>query len=322
MASRLDPIKLYALAKSHRRVKILVVAILAIFLGLLPACGADSPLVYVFGKDIENFVDRTADQKESAKLKGEYLFLYLQKPDRFVERGSSEDKVRLFLKDSLTGQVETVFEGKLGTEIKYGFILPKAHIILFTLEDWRSKDDNMYMYTYNYQENVLLQQKIRIFEPKKYTNEPLWVGGGVFLDTVDLCLNNTSLCTRIKYGQNEKGYYCFDFNVIDIKTGVRKTIDEQTYRRLATESHMGSAVRYESVKNGKKIKLFSVYQYNDRIRENPKPKYNGIYINDGKNNIRISRLDGYELLKSKPVWVENDTKVIIGCYLLEKMSSF
>lgn len=317
MLHHLEHIKFQSLTGLSRPLRIFASGAALVLLCLLPACGADSPLVHIFGKDIENFVDKTVDQKEPAKLNGEYLFLYLQKPDHFVERGSSEDKVRLCLKNSAAGQVKTVFHGNLANRIEYGFIDSGRSRVLFTIKNWGgSQDRNTYLYVYDYEKNLIFQNRIPVLEPKKYTNQPVGADG-VFLDGIDLCENNTSVCTRIQYGQNEKGSYRWDFNLIDIKTGIRKTIDEETYRRLATESHLNSGVRYESIKHGKKIELFSVYQYHDRIKENPKPKYNGIYINDGKNNIRISRLDGYELLKSKPIWIEDDKKVIMGRYLVD-----
>lgn len=304
--------------KYCRPIKIfIVVTFLILCTAILSACGADSPLVYILGKDIPNFVDKTKDQKEPATLSGEYLFLYMEESDRYSKK-PGKDKDRVLLKNSSTGQVDTIFEGNMPIVRNYGFILPEVHKVLFTTEgEIGSKDSSVtYICVYDYQKHELLL-KVVAMDERKYPSERYTYSGGSLLSNVILCAHNTSICTRIKYDKKGVDHYLFDYHIIDINTGVRKEIDEETFRKLKAESEMENAVRYESSRHGKKIKLFSVYQYHDRIRENPKPKYNGIYINDGKNNIRISRIDGYELLKSKPIWVDDDRKVIIGKYLVD-----
>lgn len=299
-----------------RLLKIFAFVISLFIAASMSACGPNSPLVFILGKDMPNFVDKTTDQKEPAKLTGEYLFLYLDQPKGYVERKGPKDKIYLRLKNSKTGEVKTIFEGHSSYRIEHAFILPETRTIVFTWQDRRFYDDKVYVTAYNYEKNETLGETL-IWEHGKYWKPPHYLSA--FLDGVDLCQNNTSLCIRTEYKRNPgDAKYSWDFYTVNIKTGVRQSIDEETYRKLLLESHMNSAARYESWKHGKRVELFYVFQYHDRIRENPKPKYNGIYIKDGKYNIRISRLEpDPEILTSTPVWVDDDRKVIIGRYLVD-----
>ncbi len=292
---------------------------------LTTGCGPCSPLVDIYGKDIENFVDRTPDQKEPATLAGNYLFLYLVEPPyspKYLteppyspKQEGNEPRVRLLLKNSADGRTQTIFEGRRANDIEYGVVLPERRTVVFSLRDWLSTDKNTYLYLYDYEKRKLLL-KIMALEYDRFKDKTIR-GGLISLDDVILVEQATSICTQIRYEKDEPSHFAYAYHIIDIKTGERRSIDAKTFKRLEAEGQAYNGVKYESVRDGEKLKLFSVYQYHDIIRENPKRKYNGIYINDGKNNIRISRLDGMELLKSHPIWVDNDRKIILGRYLLD-----
>ena len=60
--------------------------------------------------------------------------------------------------------------------------------------------------------------------------------------------------------------------------------------------------------------LFSIYPYSDYLPANYKHKYNGTYINDGVNNIRISKMKTYS---GNPIWLEDGKYVIYGSYIFD-----
>jgi hypothetical protein len=166
--------------------------------------------------------------------------------EKVTKSGIDQSKYyRLLMKNSATGKVKTIHDGRMGIHIDHGFILPEIHTVMYTWEDWLSDDGDgkVYLCACNYEKDVFLRDKILIFEPKKYSNKPPYLGGPS-LDGIDLCDNNTSLCTRIRYEKAAVRDCAWDFNIIHLKTGDRRTVDETKYRELVTNSHSNSPVRY------------------------------------------------------------------------------
>ena len=132
----------------------------------------------------------------------------------------------------------------------------------------------------------------------------------------------------------DKGYSIYDmffddinenvyFNVynsylrLNIQTNIVEEISDVIYNeetdKLKNLRHSSSTF----ISDTKELKLFFIFPYSDYLPSNYKRKYNGTYIYDGQNNIRISKKnDGYALT-TPTFWLNDGNYVIKGGYIYD-----
>jgi hypothetical protein len=265
------------------------------------------------GKELPNFIDKTGNQKDFVSIENDYLILYYKNySDQYKFPGDNGDRSSLILLNSSNHKREIIFDGHLGNLIEYAFFDPKEDIILFTWRNCRELKDTTFIYQYDLNTKKVVAKNILLVE-EDYKNPHIFLGGTVFISEVFFA--NENLYYKVRY-QNDSSYnYYDDYFEYNGKIKGTNKINEKEYKKSLLSSGQNNLFQFKT--DSLKLKLFIIEPHSDYLPNNYKHKYNGIYINDNKNNIRISNLNGYDFMESNPIWIENGRKIFWGSYLFD-----
>lgn len=279
----------------------------------------DSPFTKIVGKDVKkNFIDTVPKQKEEVKLEGEYLLLYSQ------VHGS---KKLLFLKNSKNKKIIKIFENQ-EERPNAGLIIPEKKIIIFGGISYTPGLD-LYSVTtlrlYDYLNNTFVDEEILI------PNDKDWI-----LTRLLVSSDKKYICAEImetKWGQKmpppvlflkpkrpacipEYHYFYKFFEIKDNKLiSIDKiAIEEITKGQINCSTQVGYICK---TKDGNELNAFIIKPYSDFLPANYKPKYNGVYIHDKKENVNRRISLRTDFFTEPNVWLENGRKLIKGKYLFD-----
>jgi hypothetical protein len=274
----------------------------------------DSIFVNFVGRNLDNFVEyeKTGIVNISDK---DYTIIYFKKTyDRYTRANNPGDESYLIYKKSSEESEIIIFQGNLGHEIEYVFIDNSINQLYYTFIDIRNDFDKAYLVTFDLNSMQIVNKTV-IMDKKKYDKGQFLGGGGYINRCVFDEINKIFLFQinhKLETGQSGgKDYISFN-----IKTRIVEEISENEYNetleylKISTDSY--SYVFEYSIK-----KLFIISPYSDYLPANYKHKYNGIYINDGLNNIRISKINNYSYYSMPVNWIENGQLIIWGAYLFD-----
>jgi hypothetical protein len=291
-----------------RRLKYII---LLIFINVFISCfthygSPNSPFVDIVGRDLDNFVEYEKEGTASIDGKG-YTIVYFKKT---YDKG---DGSYLFLKKLSDKSEKLIFQGNLGHEIEFVFINKNLNHLYYTFVDIRNDFDKAYLVTYDLNKMEIISKTV-IMDEKKY-DKGQFLGGGGYIDRCIYDENQNRIFIKIYYNLEDSLYYDGkDFISYDINTGIVKEISENEYNALLVSLRIPED-SFSYISGNVIKKLFIISPYSDYLPANYKNKYNGIYIYDGKNNIRISKLHDYSFYSAPVNWIENSDFIIWDSYL-------
>ena len=278
----------------------------------------NSPLVNIVGKDLNNFIDMTKHQKDTLALSGNYQLLYLRKTHEEYEKPDDKgDKAFLILEDIETNKKEILFEGHLGYDIDYAFFVPHEKSVLFTLENARKSEDKTYLYKYDLLKKMVILKYV-LLDKSKYKDPDIFLGGIAYILELHFNENGQEFYLKVNHQKSSGEFGLYDYFIFDLGYGSKTKISSQKFEKLKNSIESNHTYGYSYLIEKRNLRLFAIIPHSDYSPSNYKHKYNGVYVNDGKNNIRISRINGYEIMGgSPPIWIEGGSKIISGGYLFD-----
>jgi len=274
----------------------------------------DSPFINIVGRDLNNFMEYEKTGMISITDK-EYTIIYQKKThDQYTRANHPGDESYLIIK-SLSNNLETtVFQGNLGHEIKYAFFDKRINHLYYTFVDIRNDFNKAYLITFDLTRMEIIN-KIMVMDKEKY-DKGQFLGGGGYINRCIFDEINYRFLFQINHKLETGQYEGRDHLSLNINTGILEEISEINFMEILSRLQITEnsfTYVYENIKK----RLFFIFPYSDYLPANYKNKYNGIYINDSLNNIRISR--AYELYFSgaNPIWIENGQYLIYGSYIFD-----
>jgi len=128
---------------------------------------------------------------------------------------------------------------------------------------------------------------------------------GAFITNVIFDKMNSKILFQI--GRN---YISFDTN-----SGEMEEITQDEYKNILEYLNIPENNFTYTTTDNITMRIFTIIPYSDYLPANFKHKYNGTYINDGNNNIRISGNTNY--LTRNIFWLEDGKYVINGSYIFD-----
>ena len=275
----------------------------------------ESIFVNFVGRDIENFVE----YKKEGKISIENMNLnIIYRKNILVEMGPPERPTKgkyqishLVLRNLLTSE-EIIIHERIVVEKLLLDINNKQ--ILYTFKERQRNSNLNYLIIYDL-ENKNIIDKIMILDDIKYKNEDLWLGGGGYISKMFFDERNNFIVFVFNYRTNGVKYDGYDYYLLNLNSREVVEILENEYKEIINTLEI-SENNFIYNYDGNTKHLFSIFPYSNYLPDNYKHKYNGTYINDGINNIRISKIEtsysGYS-----PLWLENGQYVIYGSYIFD-----
>jgi len=268
-------------------------------------------LTDIFGQNVENFVEY--ERTETVPLPKEIsTVVYLNKTyDIYEEAGKPGDESYLVVKNLADETEEIIFQGNLGHDIERVFVDKEKQRFYYTLCSWREDYGNTYLLSYDLaaMQNI---SKTLIFGSSEYGEG--FIMGMLFDETHGRIIFEAHYnLDEQEYDFDGRDYLSFDVEAEKIEKISQNTYEE-AFANLNTRNNP-SAI-YEGP-NFTKM-LFDVYLYDgpfDLHNAYYKPKYAGAYVNDGKNNIRVSK--NQIAIGSCTFWLEDGKYVISGSYIYD-----
>jgi len=271
---------------------IIVVSIFFIFSFLLFG-SPNSKLVNIVGKNLKNFVEY--EKTGTALFENmDYTIVFFR--NAFVEKdrqpfGKGEYLYSYLICRPLSNELNEfiIDEGNFNTEIT---VDEKNNRLFYISKDFDKKSCffNIFNYrTYKNEGKILITDKSSLIHRMYYDS-----------------INENVLF----YGFDGKNNFYLD---LDINREYVKESTEEQYNMASKK--FPYSINGSYVSGQKKLELFTVSPSSDYLPANYKHKYTGIYINDGKNNIRILK-DAFYI--STPVyWFEDGKFVIFNKFLVD-----
>lgn len=262
----------------------------------------DSIFVNFVGMDLENYVKY--EKKGNIYIGNmDYKIIYIK--ETLVEMGPPEKQAKgmyqrqhLIVKKMIDGSEEIIFSEGNNMGIQEKAIVDKDNHKLFYIfkeTEYKPLKYKMYLGTYDLKNNQIMEE-IMILENKEYIsiNE-------LFFDNI-----NNNLLFKVNFGK--------EYFILNIDSSKIDKISEKQYEQIIGNMNISENNR-SYISDGITMKFFSISPFSDYLPANYKHKYNGIYINDGTNNIHISKVETY--LLSPILWLEGGKYFIQGSYLFD-----
>ncbi|MCU0858674.1 MAG: hypothetical protein MUC65_09770 [Pontiellaceae bacterium] len=276
----------------------------------------DSFFVTLVGKDLPDFIDMTEGQEKAVTLPCGYQVLYSK------ENYDGSDKSKLILKDIDTQTEEVLLSGHLGYETDHAFFFSEKNAILFTFQNVRSSEKLVYLYTYDLASKKISSKEI-LLDEATYKNPQYWLGACAYISELYFNHCDARIYFSVSYGKGDNDDRSYDFYVYDVSKQIKEKVDQEKFDELKNSIKSNLISGYSYLRDDEKLELFSIEPYSDYLPANYKPKYNGIYVNNGSQNVRISRINGHEILSApSPIWIENGTRILCSSYIFDTTGKY
>jgi hypothetical protein len=253
-------------------------------------------LTQVFGENVENFAEYKKNGTVEIPSEASTVIYFNKTYDDYTEAGNPGDYSKLVVKNLKDETEKIIFQGHLGHDIDYVAVNKENERLYYTLLDWRSGDSYTYLIVYDLA-NMQEVNKLSLIEESSANG----VLTGILFDEA-----NGKVIFNLYRMSNEDEYLSFDIETAEIK----KLGSSDYYDGLFEEINV-----YHIDYSGKM--LFDIYLYNglyDFHNSYHKPKYAGVYVYDGVNNIRVSK-NSNEI--AEQFWFEDQKYVISGSYVYD-----
>jgi len=295
---------------------IIVIVVCILFLTRFFLFGSpDSPLVDLVGKNLPGFVEYEKTGSVSISDIEKSSIVYLKKTYSDYEKaGEAGDDSFLVLKRIADDSEVVIFRGNLGHQINNVFVDQENQSLVYTFEDNRGDYGKTYLVVFDL-ETMLETGRILMLDKDNYINDEHFLGAGAYVYGVLFDETNHQILFQVEFRKDSIYYNATEYFILDIRTGNISEISEGNYDE-ASENLGNNSFTY--VQGDSVRELFFVYPSSDYLPANYKHKYNGVYINDGANNIRISRSNyGAGNAMNGAFWFANGQYVIIGSFLYD-----
>jgi hypothetical protein len=262
----------------------------------------DSIFVNFVGRDLDNL--KEFDRINGITISNMNLkIVYIKR--EFIEMGPPETRTRgnylvthLTIKHLYNDSEEiTIFTKKHGINpgtINRVIIDKENQRLFFTVDENVDSIRGEYLYFYDLVNNQILN-RILILNRER----------GAFISNVIFDKINNKIFFEI--GRN--------YISLDIISGNIEEITQNVYKDILEYLNIIENNFTYTTTDNITMRIFTIIPFSDYLPANFKHKYNGTYINDGKNNIRISRNTNY--LTRNIFWLEDGKYVLNGSYLFD-----
>jgi len=286
--------------------------------GILYSCfiygRPDSFSVNFVGMDLDNFVEYEKTE-EIPITNMDYTIIYLKKT--LVEMGPPDKPTKgryqvsyLALRKISGGSEEITIQE--GNEIEEAIVDKENQRLFYTFRERKDGADKDYLVVYDL-ENTRIVNIIMVLDTINYEREH-WALSGAYISRVVFNDAGNKIVFQVNYHLDTVYYEGRDYLSLDVNTGEVKEISKNEYNEVLDYLNIPES-RFTYVSQDTEKKLFFIYPYSDYLPANYKHKYNGIYINDGSGNIRISKEKTY--IGGPVLWLEDGRYVICGSYLFD-----
>lgn len=280
----------------------IILIFLYFFIGYFPVGNPDSPLVDFYGQNLENFVEYEKAGTVSIPEEIATIIFFKKTYELYESAGDVGDKSYLILK-YLSDETETVmFQGDLGANVNKLVIDKENRLLFYLLEPSREDYGNAYLIVYDL-ESMQEVSKTLILDRTKYS-------GYVFKMIYDEIVEK--LLFEINYKLDDIWYDGMNHLSYDIQGGSLMTISQEFYDERIAAINPEDTFVYKDQDCEKY--LFEVFPQYDTLSANYKTKYNGLYLSDGTNNIRLTEDGG---VGCAMFWLDNGKYVITDYYLYD-----
>jgi hypothetical protein len=280
----------------------------------------NSIFVNIVGRNLDNFIE--FDRTNKVLIEDfNYTIIYIKK--NFIEMGPPETRTRgnylvshLTLRNMQNSSEEIIFTKKHGIDpgsINKVIVDKNNNRLFFTVEENISGSRGEYLYIYDLI-NMQIVNKILILDRANFQRED-WLLSGAYISNEIFYEINGKMYFQINFNLDTVYYEGRKYISVCINTGEIEEISHDMYNNILEKLNVPE-ISFSYFQEDREIKFFVIYPFSDYLPANYKHKYNGIYIYDGINNIRISKLDiGYT--SNRPIWLRRGEYVIFGSYLFD-----
>ena len=268
------------------------IAVLTAFILLISLTGC---LTHVFGENVDNFAEYKKDGTVPIP-DGISTVVYVSKDY------STADKTEFVVKSLDDESENIIFTGHLGYEIDYAVVDKDNELLYYTFSNCRSESPDTYLIVYDL---AAMQEvnKFLILDDSK--NERVDFMPRLYLMDILFDETNNKVIIMLHNTKHSKyEYLSYDIETEEIEElGLSRHYDD-----IFKELHIikdGDTHIYD-------ILLINTLFVTDHF--DYKPKYAGVYVYDGENNIRLTK-SNHEL--GRPFWFDDKKYVICGSYVYD-----
>ena len=291
---------------------IAITIIVLIFILILATRGPNSPLVHIFGQSVANFQEyEKIGDVSIADIEISAVVYYKKTYDSYTMAGAEGDESYLVAKDLRTGSEQLVFAGNLGHDIKYVFVDVEKQRLYYTLNDARKAFNVFYLVVYDLIEMRELKKIIAI-DTSIYKDDSLFLGGWGYIAKTIYDEASEKISFQVSYRTDDNYYDGAAYFSLDPDTEEVLEITKEMYDTYDN----GYINKYAMPVTEKRLFEINSPNQSEYLIANYKPKYNGIYVWDGHDNIRLTKNEKqYFIWKS--LWLNDGQYVINGSYLYD-----
>jgi hypothetical protein len=272
----------------------------------------ESIFVNFVGRNLKNFIEH--DKTGEIPIQNmEYSIIYLKRtfvvmePPIAVRKGTylethlvlrrlpdSSEEIFLFTKNHHLnpGSIERVIEDKAND------------ILFFLVLESRENVYNLLVYDLA---NLQILDKILVLDKNRYQRKESYLSGSNISNIVFDVINRMILF-QVNFNLDTLYYEGREYYSLNLNNNVIEEISEEQYIETLENLNIPESP-FSYISNDNTLRFFSIVPFSDYLPANFKHKYNGIYINDGINNTRISR--NVTHLRRNVIWL-NDGRYVVN----------
>jgi len=254
----------------------------------------------IFGSDVENFAEY--EKTGTVPLPdGIAKMIYLQRGTH-PNANSRSNGLFLVIRDMADDTEELIFEGHGSYSLQDLIVDTENLVVYYVISDYDDYLSKYYLVAFDLKTMQEMHQTV-ILDTTEL--EDSTVAGMLF----DGSFERIAFEIRCNLDENDHYRQGREYRLFDVQTQTLQVIDPSThYENLFAAYYQGWGINN---------RLYSVYLYEgplDLHNSYYKPKYAGIYVDNGVNNIRVSTT--YREL-GPYFWFEDESYVISGAYLYD-----
>jgi hypothetical protein len=268
-------------------------------------------MVNIVGRRLPNFTEYERTGEVSLSDLNISAVIYFRKThDLYTRANAPGDESYLVHRNLADGTETIIFEGNLGHDIMYAFVDEGNQRLLYTFRNIRGGESRYtYLVVYDLQTHREIN-RIQMLDADAYDyrNEGHFLGAVAFVSYVMLDEGTGQIIFVVRYKEDSAYFNAEEYFSLDADTGILTAISARAYEEVYTAHFEQRGER----------SFFAVYPYSDRLYDNYRPRYNGLYVNDGERNIRVStRPFSATDIAYTTIWLNNGSYVINGSYVYD-----
>ena len=274
----------------------------------------EAPIANIVGKNLRDFVEHEKTGEISIENM-DYTLIYrkhvlreLEPPER-PTRGNYSFFYLAMKKLSNDAEEVIIHEGRVERAV-----VDRENQLLFFMDDDRYWSDNRTIIKYylTIYDLAAMQpvDRIMVLDMSKYQEEN--IRNVAHITSMVFNYNENKLLFIVRVNRTGVSV-ATDYLSLNISTGEVNEIPEEQYTAMTNYLHIQGRTTF--IANETTMRLFWVAPSGNSPLNSYKPRYWGLYINDGTSNIRISRQR--QSPWRFPIWLGNGRYVVFGPYLFD-----